>query len=60
MPTTMTHGTVYTVAHLASLLAPAGLKGWTSGTRGIEGRKERGGTSPTLRTKRTGVTFRWL
>lgn len=51
--TIMTHGTVYTVAHLGSLLAPAGLKGQTSVTSGIEERKERGETSPTSRTKRT-------
>lgn len=55
-PTIMTRG-VYMVALLGSLLAPAGLKERTRGTKGIEERTGRGEKSPTSRMKRTGVRF---
>lgn len=59
-PTTTTRGTGSTEARLASPSAPTGSKAWTRGTRGSGRRTERGGTSHTSRTKRTGGAFRWV
>lgn len=57
VPTITTNGTVCMEAHPGSLV-PVGLKGWTSGMRGIEERKVRGETFLTSRMKRTGEKFR--
>lgn len=55
MPTITTHGTVYILVRLPSLLVPVGLKQQTSGMKGIEGRMVKGEIYPTSRMKRTGM-----
>lgn len=58
MPTITTHGTVYMLVRLPSLLVPVGLKQQTSGMKEIEGRMVKGETYPTSRMKRTGMEIR--
>lgn len=55
----MTHGTVYMVVLLSSLLAPVGIKEQTNGMNGIEGKMVRGETYPTSRMKRTGMEIQY-